>query len=60
MARKGLRRSDPSAIRKGLYFHLPKIILDVLVLLHASQRFNFFGKLRQTLLPTVPHKISWC
>jgi hypothetical protein len=60
MARKGLRRSDPSAIGKSLYFHLPKIILVVLVLLHASQRFNFFGKLRQTLLPTVPHKISWC
>lgn len=60
MARKGLRCSDPSAIRKSLNFHLPKIVLVVLVLLHASQRFNFFGKLRQTLLPTVPHKISWC
>jgi hypothetical protein len=60
IARKGLRCSDSCAIRKGLNFHLPKIILVVLVLLYASQCFNFFGKLRQTLLPTIPHEISWC
>lgn len=58
MARIYLRYSDPCAIRKDLKLHLPKVTLVVLVLLNASERFDFFGKLCQTLLPTVPHEIS--